>query len=171
MPRWKKQNSAYLECKWMNWYFKHFNELTTQELYRILQARVGVFVVEQTCPYPELDGLDGKCYHLWAEDDAGSILAYLRLAPSGTRYPNNPALTRVLTTEKARGLGLGKELTTIALEKCAELWPNEAIRISAQSYLESFYGSFGFISTGKKYLEDDIPHTEMLMEYKGQKVA
>jgi ElaA protein len=149
----------------ITWHWHHFDELTTLQLHNIIMERVNVFVVEQSCPYPEIDNLDTNAYHLWTEDEDNNILAYLRITPPKIKYVE-PSLTRILTTEKARGTGLGKILTAKALEKCNQMWPNESIRISAQKYLQNFYTNMGFIFTGKSYSEDSIPHIEMLKECK-----
>ena len=142
------------------WKVKKFDELTVPELYQIIKARVDIFVVEQDCPYPDLDGYDQKALHLWVEED-GVVLAYCRIFPKGIKY-NETSLGRVLTTEQGRGKGLGKNLFSYAVQIIENRLKTSEIRISAQDYLLHFYESFGFVDTGKKYLEDNIPHTEML---------
>ncbi len=142
------------------WKIKTFDELTVTELYAVIKARVDVFVVEQDCPYPDLDGYDQKAIHLWAEED-GEVLAYCRIFDKGIKY-NEASIGRVLTTEKARGKNLGRQLIAYAVQAIENRFRTSEIRISAQDYLLRFYGDFGFEDTGKKYLEDDIPHTEML---------
>mgnify|MGYP003619360117 CR=1 FL=1 len=142
------------------WKVKKFDELTVPELYQIIKARVDIFVVEQDCPYPDLDGYDQKALHLWVEED-GVVLAYCRIFPKGIKY-NETSLGRVLTTEQGRGKGLGKNLISYAVQIIENRLKTSEIRISAQDYLLHFYESFGFVDTGKKYLEDNIPHTEML---------
>ncbi|WP_292011040.1 GNAT family N-acetyltransferase [Chryseobacterium sp.] len=142
------------------WKIKNFDEFTVPELYEILKARVDVFVVEQNCPYPDLDGYDETAIHLWAEQDC-EILAYCRIFDKGIKY-NETSIGRVLTTEKARGKSLGKQLIQYAVETIENRFHTSEVRISAQDYLLRFYGGFGFEDTGKKYLEDDIPHTEMI---------
>lgn len=142
------------------WKVKKFDELTVPELYQIIKARVDIFVVEQDCPYPDLDGYDQKALHLWVEEE-GVVLAYCRIFPKGIKY-NETSLGRVLTTEQGRGKGLGKNLISYAVQIIENRLKTSEIRISAQDYLLKFYESFGFVDTGKKYLEDNIPHTEML---------
>lgn len=142
------------------WKVKKFDELTVPELYQIIKARVDIFVVEQDCPYPDLDGYDQKALHLWVEEE-GVVLAYCRIFPKGIKY-NETSLGRVLTTEQGRGKGLGKNLISYAVQIIENRLKTSEIRISAQDYLLHFYESFGFVDTGKKYLEDNIPHTEML---------
>lgn len=142
------------------WKIKTFSELTTTELYEIIKARVNVFVVEQDCPYPDLDDNDQKAIHLWAENN-GEVLAYCRIFDKGIKYPET-SIGRVVTTENGRGTGLGKQLIKYALEIIENRLRTSEVRISAQDYLLKFYSDFGFQDTGKKYLEDNIPHTEML---------
>lgn len=142
------------------WKIKTFDEFTVPELYQVLKARVDVFVVEQNCPYPDLDDYDQKAVHIWAEEN-GEVLAYCRLFDKGIKY-HETSIGRVLTTENARGKSLGKLLIQYAVETIENRFHTPEIRISAQDYLLKFYAGFGFEDTGKKYLEDDIPHTEMV---------
>lgn len=141
------------------WKIKSFEEITTSELYEIIKARVDVFVVEQDCPYPDLDGYDQQAVHIWAEQDQ-NVLAYCRIFNKEIKYPET-SIGRVLTTEKARGKSLGKQLIQYAVETIENRFHTSEVRISAQDYLLRFYSGFGFEDTGKKYLEDNIPHTEM----------
>ncbi|OCK50736.1 GNAT family acetyltransferase [Chryseobacterium sp. CBo1] len=141
------------------WKIKSFDELTVPEFHEIIKARIDVFVVEQDCPYPDLDGYDEKAIHLWAEKD-NSILAYCRIFDKGIKY-NETSIGRVLTSEKGRGKNLGKQLIQYAVETIENRFKTSEVRISAQDYLLKFYSYFGFQDTGKKYLEDNIPHTEM----------
>ena len=141
------------------WKIKSFEEISTSELYEIIKARVDVFVVEQNCPYPDLDGYDRKAIHLWAEQD-NTVLAYCRIFDKGIKY-DETSIGRVLTSEKGRGKNLGKQLIQYAVETIENRYKTFEVRISAQDYLLNFYSYFGFEDTGKKYLEDNIPHTEM----------
>lgn len=143
----------------MIWKIKSFEELTTPELYEIIKARINVFVIEQNCPYPDLDDYDQQALHLWAEQDK-NILAYCRIFDKGIKYPET-SIGRVLTTENGRGKSLGKQLIQYAVETIENRFHTREVRISAQDYLLRFYSGFGFEDTGKKYLEDNIPHTEM----------
>ena len=142
------------------WKIKSFEELTTSELYQIIKARVDVFVVEQNSPYPDLENYDQKAIHIWAEND-GEVLAYCRIFDKGIKYPET-SIGRVLTTEKGRGKSLGKQLIQYAVETIENRFKTPEIRISAQDYLLRFYSYFGFSETEKKYLEDNIPHSEMV---------
>lgn len=144
----------------ITWVIKSFEELSTKELYEILKVRQEVFVVEQTCYYLDADGSDEKALHLWAEKQ-GKIVAYCRIFSQGIKYPET-SIGRVLTHPDARNLSLGKILMSFALQAIEIRFKTKECRISAQDYLLDFYKNFGFTDTGKKYLEDDIPHTEMV---------
>ncbi|WP_041795646.1 GNAT family N-acetyltransferase [Modestobacter italicus] len=132
-----------------------FAELTPTELYGILRLRVDVFVVEQTCPYPELDGRDTEpgTVHLWYADDAGTTLATIRVLENG----DDRAIGRVATAVGARGRGLSARLIRRGIELCG----GRTVDIGAQAYLESWYERFGFVRSGPDYLEDGIPHLPM----------
>ncbi|MDR2207088.1 MAG: GNAT family N-acetyltransferase [Flavobacteriaceae bacterium] len=145
----------------MNWKVKNFDELHVDELYEIIKARIDVFVVEQNEPYHDLDDDDQTAIHLWAEDEKGNVLAYCRIFDCGIKY-DETCIGRVLTTQQARGKNIGRQLMKYALEIIENRFRTSAVRISAQDYLLKFYKEFGFEDTGKKYLEDHIPHTEML---------
>ncbi|MDO6708786.1 GNAT family N-acetyltransferase [Photobacterium sp. 1_MG-2023] len=145
----------------MQWQCLGFDELTTQQLYDVLKLRVDVFVVEQHCPYPEIDGHDTAegVHHLMAYED-GVLMAYLRLLPAGLTY-DAVSIGRVITSEAARGRGLGHELMQQGLHFAEQLWPGQAIEIGAQSHLQGYYGRFGFTAFSEEYLEDGIPHIDM----------
>lgn len=143
------------------WHIKSFAELDRKELYQILQIRQEVFVVEQECYYLDADGYDQEALHIWAEIE-GKIVAYCRVFPPLIKY-SEASIGRVLTAQDFRRRNLGKALLKIALQVIKLRFNSEACTISAQDYLIKFYEEFGFVDTGKKYLEDDIPHTEMKM--------
>jgi len=144
----------------ISWHWKAFNQLTTEELYTILAVRQQVFVLEQNCLYLDVDGKDLHSFHLMGF--AGQeIVAYARIVNPGISY-NEVSIGRILTTNSARGAGAGKQLMLEAIKRIERQFGASDIRISAQNYLEKFYEKFGFQPTGKEYLEDDIPHTEML---------
>lgn len=134
------------------------DDLSARQLYALLRLRVDVFVVEQHCPYPELDGrdLEPTTRHLWLAppDDPERVLACLRLLqePDGTRR-----VGRVCTARQERGRGLSRRLMEAAL---AEVGDAPAV-LDAQVYVADFYASFGFRVTGPEFLEDGIPHVEM----------
>lgn len=138
---------------------KSFLDLNSHELYEILQARNEVFVVEQNCIYQDADGYDEKATHVVVPFE-GKLGAYCRILPAGLKYPEW-SIGRVLTAKHARGQKLGHILTTTALKAIRDQGGG-SIRISAQAYLQKFYESHGFIRIGDEYLEDNIPHIEML---------
>lgn len=141
---------------------KHFDELTTTELYNLLRLRSDVFVVEQNCAYPDLDNKDQTSFHLlyYADDQ---LAACTRLLPKGLSY-KEVSIGRVATSAKHRGIGLGKKLMEASIAGCHEKFGPSPIRISAQQYLLKFYQSLGFVKTSDPYLEDGIMHIEMLKE-------
>ena len=144
----------------ITWKIKKFDELSTIELHQIIKARIEVFVVEQNCPYPEVDGSDPKAIHLWAEN-RGEVIAYCRIFEPGIKY-SECSIGRVLIHQNFRKLNLGKTLMRFAISTIEARFQKATIRISAQDYLLPFYKEFGFTPTGKSYLEDNIPHSEML---------
>ncbi len=145
----------------INWYHKHFNDLTTKELYQILQLRNEVFIVEQICPFQDLDDKDFKCFHLMGFDtDSQKILAYTRIVPAGISY-EDASIGRVVTSVQARGEGIGKVLMQKSIELLEELYGGVPIRIGAQYYLKKFYESLGFQQVEEIYLEDGIEHILM----------
>lgn len=145
------------------WRVCEFAALTLEELQFIYMARQQVFVVEQECAYLDVDGCDAAASHIaaWSPDER-MPLAYARLVAPGVKY-TEPSIGRVLTTQGGRGLGLGQELLCRSIEHLQGVYPGQGIRISAQSYLEAFYAEAGFVAHGERYLEDGIPHTEMLL--------
>jgi ElaA protein len=140
--------------------WSRIDELSAQELHAILAQRERVFIIEQNCPYQDADDYDLVSWHLACYCD-GQLAAYLRIVDAGHKYAE-PSIGRVLTVMEYRGLGLGKQLMQEAIGRFEALYPGQGIRISAQSYLLDFYKYFGFKPLGDEYLEDDIPHTEML---------
>lgn len=144
----------------IQWLVKPFEALNLAEWHDLLQLRINVFVVEQNCPYPELDGLDARCIHV-AGIEKGKVVAVARIVPPGVSYPE-VSIGRVATHASKRGSGIGKLLMQKCIEAVEEKFGRAPIRISAQTYLLKFYHNLGFESTGKDYLEDGIPHTEML---------
>lgn len=144
----------------MDWQWCRLDELTARELYSIFAAREAVFVVEQLCPYQELDDLDFSAHHLIAWQDK-EVAAYLRIVEPGAKF-TEPSIGRLLTTMPFRRQGLGRELMQRALGQVAITYPGLSIRISAQTYLDAFYRSFGFVPCSAVYPEDGIPHVEML---------
>ncbi len=144
----------------MDFIKKHFSELTLEELYEILKLRVDVFVVEQNCPYREIDGLDLDAYHLFLRDGRG-IAAYLRVLNGGTKFAE-PSLGRILTTR--RGEGYGAEIVRRGIEFAQKELGAEKIRIEAQVYARGFYEKQGFRQCSEPFWDDGIEHIEMLWE-------
>jgi ElaA protein len=148
----------------LHWQWKTFEELTLEELYRLLALRQEVFVVEQKSIYQDADGYDAGSHHLLgvAEGQEGTPLAaYLRVLPPGLKYPE-ASIGRVVTSPRARGQGLGKELVTRGIAFVEARFPKAPIRIGAQHYLLRFYADFGFRAEGDVYDEDGIPHIQMV---------
>jgi ElaA protein len=144
----------------MNWRWFRFAELGVDNLHDALQLRSRVFILEQG-PYLDVDGLDRQSWHLLGRDGEGVLVAYLRVVDPGLKY-EEPSIGRVVTAPEVRGSGLGRSLMREGLAGCARQWPQRSIRISAQARLQRFYGELGFSAVGAEYLEDDIPHIEML---------
>ncbi len=145
------------------WKIKTFNALSKQELYNILTLRVAVFVVEQSCPYQEVDGLDSKATHLFFQKE-DTIIAYSRLFSPNQYYKGYTAIGRVVIPKSYRGKGLAHELLEQAIGYLSKEHPNVSIKIGAQSYLKKYYESHGFNQVAKPYIEDGIPHIHMLLE-------
>lgn len=145
------------------WRWCRFDELSVFDLQAIYRGRQQVFAIEQQCVYLDADGFDEVSGHLaaWAEGDCQVPWAYARIVHPGQKYAE-PSIGRVITTGSARGTGLGRELVRRAIVCCEATFPGQGIRISAQTRLERFYVEAGFKAVGPPYMEDDIPHTEML---------
>lgn len=144
----------------VNWQLKSFTELTPEELYRLLVLRSEVFVVEQACVYQDLDGKDQRAMHLmgWRNNE---LVAYARLLPPGISY-ETASIGQVATSPAVRGMGIGRLLVGKAMETVREVFGAAAVTISAQAHLEAFYNAWGFVAQGVTYLEDGIPHVEMI---------
>jgi ElaA protein len=142
------------------WQWRELTDFTTVQWYAIAAARSAVFVVEQTSIYLDLDGWDARATHLiaWEREE---VAAYLRCFAPGVKWPE-ASLGRILTTQAYRGSGLGRELVARGLARIDESFPGSPVRIGAQSRLEKFYNSFGFVIASDPYIEDGIPHIEML---------
>lgn len=147
----------------MQFQFKHFSELTSDELYDMLQLRAEIFVVEQNCVYNDLDGRDKEAVHQLLKKD-GQLVAYSRLLKPGSRFADY-SIGRVLVKETARSTGLGIQMMQEAKAFIQKTWQADKIRISAQKYLRKFYENLGFVVVGDEYLEDGIPHFEMLCKF------
>jgi ElaA protein len=144
----------------MQWTLKRFDELTPAELYTLLRLRTEVFVVEQQCIFQDMDDKDQSCYHLmgWEENN---LVAYTRLVPPGVIY-TEPSIGRVVSSPLVRGRGIGRTLMEKSIEQTEALFGPVPIRIGAQVYLQTFYTGLGFSPVSEPYIEDGIPHIEMI---------
>ena len=143
-----------IELEW-----QRFETLTADTLYDLLRFRQSIFVVEQRSPYPDLDGLDHRAWHLVLRAD-GALAGYLRLIA----LPDPASLVRigrVAVAAPLRGRGLGRRLTDEALSRCREHLPGLAVALSAQARLVPFYSSFGFEPIGEPYDDFGVPHLDM----------
>ncbi len=147
----------------IEWKFACFEELTLQELYKILQARQDVFVVEQNCPYLDIDDYDEIAYQLMGLQN-DKLVASARILPPGSKF-KQPSIGRVLIAREVRGTGLGRRLFESALMHVQQLYSGQGTAIQAQLYLEKFYGSYGFKRISEIYDWDGIDHVDMLKEF------
>ena len=145
----------------INWQFKHYKELSLDEFHDIVALRLKVFVVEQDCPYQDLDGMDKECYHLISRDAENTIVGTARIIPPGLIYPAT-GIGRIVLDESVRGGQHGHELMKQCIQFIFAKFGKGDMKLSAQKHLENFYTQHGFTSTGKEYLEDGIPHVEMI---------
>ncbi|MBB4132732.1 GNAT family N-acetyltransferase [Xanthomonas sp. 3075] len=147
----------------LQWQCLHFAQLSTTQLYALLRLRSDVFVVEQQCAYPELDGKDTlpDVVHLLGSTAAGELVAYLRVLPAGVSYPE-PSIGRVVIAVSARGHGVAHALLREGLRVVQAQWPRSAVQLGAQAHLQAFYAAHGFAPSSEPYLDDGIPHIDML---------
>ncbi|WP_067705680.1 GNAT family N-acetyltransferase [Erwinia sp. ErVv1] len=143
------------------WHDLHHSELSTAQLYQLLALRSAVFVVEQNCPYQDVDGIDllGENRHLLGMLDNKLVACARLLAPQTASEPVK--IGRVIVASEARGLSLGNRLMEQAVDRCEQHWPQHNIFLSAQAHLQRFYAGFGFTPVSDAYLEDNIPHIDM----------
>ena len=145
----------------LNWIYKSFHQLTVTELYAIMQLRNEVFSVEQNCIYQDADDKDQKSFHLCGWDE-GRLVVYTRIIPQGISY-TEASIGRVVTSPAYRNTGAGRQLMKESISRCFSGFNCTAIKIGAQVYLTAFYQSLGFIPCSSGYLEDGIPHIEMIL--------
>lgn len=146
----------------MQWFLKKFDELSLNEFYYILKLRVDIFVVEQNCPYPELDNKDQIAHHLYCKDK-NEVIAYTRIFKPADYY-KEAAFGRVAVHQDFRKREIGKQLIKKTIAETYKLFGNTSIKIGGQTYLKGFYESFGFKQIGDEYLEDGIPHIYMILK-------
>ena len=145
----------------LEWSVHRFNELSVELLYAILRLRVDVFVVEQECPYPEVDGQDPEALHIVATQADGTLAAYARILPP--QRDGLPHIGRVVLPKEQRGTGLGKRLMQEAFNALRERYGSARSAIAAQTHLQQFYMDLGYVRTSADYLWDGIPHVDMVL--------
>jgi ElaA protein len=143
----------------LRWRWQRFEELGADGVYDMLALRARVFILEQG-PYLDPDGADRSAWHLLGRDEAGALLAYLRVLDPGVKF-EEPSIGRVVVDASLRGQGIGHELVREGVQRCSALWPQQTIRISAQAHLQRFYQHHGFETVSDEYLDDGIPHVDM----------
>lgn len=136
---------------------KSFDDLTTKELYAILQLRIEIFVVEQNCPFQDLDGQDFEALHIFSINTS-RCMAYARLSQTDAR---EALISRVMISQENRGKGLAYELMTLSVEQAKKRFPQNQIKIAAQKHLQPFYKKCGFEYNGHDFYEDGILHCTM----------
>ena len=136
----------------------HFRSLTKEDLFEIMKLRVAVFVVEQKCPYMEIDEYDEVSYHICLKDDKDRILAYLRVLPPGCTF-KDASIGRVIATERRKGYGT--MIVKVGIEVAKEKFNCDRIVIEAQTYARKLYEKCGFVQSSEEFLEDGIPHIQM----------
>ncbi len=146
--------------KAIDWRSVPFDALTARELYAVLRLRTEVFVIEQACVFQDMDGSDSEAAHVLGTS-AGQLVAYARCFPAGVKF-TEASIGRVITHQAVRGTTVGHELMRQAIACVAQQWGAQPIRLGAQARLEKFYLQHGFRTTGAPYIEDGIPHIEML---------
>ena len=139
---------------------KKFSELSTEELYSIMELRVAVFVVEQNCPYLEIDGLDRDAVHVWLEE-GGRILAYLRVMDRGVES-EYVSIGRLLAAERRKGYGT--RILSEGIRVAMEYFGADRIYLEAQVYAKGLYEKQGFKAVSEEFLLDGIPHVKMMLE-------
>jgi len=153
----------------MTWIYKPYAELSLDELYAILALRQRVFIVEQKCAYLDADDYDVRAWHLFQLAPTAypvRVAAYARLFAPGARHAE-ASIGRIVTAPEVRKSGLGHALVGEAIQRCIDQFGEGPIRIGAQKHLEQFYGEHGFEVAGPEYVEDGIPHIEMLRRRAG----
>jgi len=141
----------------------HFSAISATHFHDIVALRIKIFVIEQNCPYQELDGKDKDAIHLYYMNNEDEVVAATRILPARISY-HEVSIGRVVVAEELRGTGLGHELMKQSMLFVKAQFGNVDVRLSAQKHLENYYRKHGFKSTGNEYLEDGIPHVEMLYQ-------
>lgn len=149
----------------VNWHIKHFNDVTAPEYHKLLALRAAVFVVEQDCPYQDVDYKDKVAYHVFGLNPDGECVAVARVLPQHISY-DEVSIGRIAVSQSARGTGIADDLMNRCFQFIEQQFGQQPIRISAQQYLTNFYNRHGFKQVSEMYLEDNIPHIEMLRDTK-----
>jgi ElaA protein len=147
----------------ITWKTKKFKDLTIDEFFEIIYLRTAIFVVEQNCPYQEIDEKDRKSYHIYGTTEKGEIIAVSRIVPKGISY-DEISIGRVALKKEYRGMGFADEMMIETIKFIEGNFGKQTIRISAQQYLHNYYNNHGFQQVGEMYLEDNIPHVEMIKQ-------
>ncbi len=149
-----------MENRILTWEIKPFNTLSLEELYKILQLRQEIFILEQACVYNDLDNKDQKSAHLmaWHGD---TLAAYTRLIPYGISYPDAMSIGRVVVMAEFRGRKIGEQLMMRSIESVQDFFGRHPIKIGAQQHLKAFYNRFDFEQTSQPYMDAGIVHIEM----------
>jgi len=146
----------------MQYITKKFDELTSKELHDILKLRQDIFIIEQNCIYPDIDNNDEGAYHLLAMED-GKVIGCARILNKGVTF-DEAAIGRVVVPESHRGRGIAKEMMLRAMAFVRDEMKETRIKLSAQTYIVPLYEAVGFHIVSEEYLEDDIPHVDMLCD-------
>jgi ElaA protein len=149
----------------LTWLDCNFDDLSVRHVHSLLKLRQQIFIIEQTCIFPDIDGLDPLCRHVIA-CDGDEVLAAARIVapgidPDHAAQGDRPAIGRVVASQRVRGLGIGREVMRRAIKVCAERFVGKPIYLNGQLYLRSFYESLGFVQFGDEYDEDGIAHISM----------
>ena len=147
----------------IKWQVKHFNELTVPEYHDLLFLRIEVFVIERDCPYQDVDDKDKVAYHLFGTNKDNKTVAVSRILPQNISY-SEVSIGRIAVDKNSRGTGIAVDLMNESFKFIEQQFGKQSIRISGQQYLTNFYGRLGFKQVSEMYLEDNIPHIEMLKE-------
>ena len=142
-----------------------FNQLPIHDLYQSLKLRQDVFMLEQACLFSDMDNLDLKAWHVVGKFEK-QVVAYTRIFGPGEYYPGFTSIGRVVASPAHRKCGYGRKIMEVSIQYCLNQWPDIPVKIGAQQYLEAFYQSLGFESTGPTYIEDGIPHLYMTLDQK-----
>jgi len=145
----------------ITWSVLQFNDLSVKQLFDVLQLRNQIFIVEQNCPYLDIDEKDPKSFHVLGIDQHQKLIATSRILPPGISY-SEASIGRVAVAIGSRGTGIGDELNQVSMKFIRDYYGEVSIRLSAQKHLSNYYNKHGFKVVSDPYDEDGIPHVEML---------